>query len=166
MSGATLAAVVSACAALVAATLAGVNLYTSRRDKDLERFREATTEALVGFITACYSHRHAVNRMAAVGVDPESRHAQKNWQAAADEAFHAMMDAVSRLRVLTTDEFTEVALRVAEHNDKAIKMVWAGQLQEFAQTKEQRHDAFIQDRDRFTAASRRILKTGTKRLVE
>ncbi|MFG2039085.1 hypothetical protein [Dactylosporangium sp. NPDC048998] len=106
----SVATIISAAAATVAALLAGLNLVVSGRREQAKWAREALVEVLVGFIDASFDSKDIVKRAIRDGTPdswPLDRNADAHQEAKAAE--HRMRHTQSRLRLLAPPAVVDAA---------------------------------------------------------
>lgn len=149
---------VAAIAAVVAAVLTAVNLWVTGRREQRTWVRTALEGAFVDLITASYHHRDACRLIVESHQQGRSTPGTDNqWHAEAAEARRLMLDCVSRLRVLASNETANLAQRLIQHNELDMELIKAGKFDEFKNTRPNRKNAFNADRDNFTERAVRLL---------
>ena len=148
----------AAIAAVVAAVLTAVNLWVTGRREQRTWVRAALEGAFVDLLTASYHHRDACRLIVESHQQGMStQDTDKQWHAEAAEARRVMLDCVSRLRVMASNETANLAQRVIQHNEYDMELIKAGKFDEFQTTRPERKNAFNTDRDKFTDRAVRLL---------
>jgi len=111
------ATIVSAVAAAVAAVLAGWNLYLSGRREHVRWARDALVDTFVDFLTASYDHKDVCRRLLRSAPGAGTAGASQVLLDRAQDAHDQMMRCITRLRMLTTEDAVEAALRLHEYDD-------------------------------------------------
>lgn len=151
------ATILSAVAAALAAVFAGLNLYLSGRREHVHWARDALVDTFVDFLTASYDHKFACRRLLRAAREPGTAGVSPALLEQAQQAHDQMMRCVSRLRMLTTEEVVEAALRLHEYNDLHYEL--ATRPGEPPSCEEEREALlpFDADRDRLVRAAKRVL---------
>jgi hypothetical protein len=149
---------VAAIGAVIAAALAAINLVITGRRENLSWVRSALEGAFVDFLTASYNQRGASKHLFALMRGSPSRHTEAEWRNIAIEAHEAMLDGITRLRVLASDDTAELAWEVMRQADLDIELIYQGKFDEYEATIDERRDEFLRVRDLFTARARKLLR--------
>jgi len=104
-----LPATISAVAATVAAVLAGINIYLTRRNENVKWAREALVDTFTRFLSASFSSKDAVKRAVRAALDDPSAAEIAILRREAEEAERRMRDLQTTLRLLTGDDVVTAA---------------------------------------------------------
>lgn len=104
-----LPAVISAVAATVAAVLAGINIYLSRRSENVKWARETLVETFTEFLDASFASKSAAKEAARLGREEPGSPEIATLRAEAERAENRMRSLQTRLRLLTTAELVDAA---------------------------------------------------------
>jgi hypothetical protein len=175
---------VAAIAAVIAAVLTAVNLILTGKREQQTWVRSALESAFVDFLTASYNHKDACKRIVALrsaGRGDSARslesprrllrvrpalHGQPESQSDAeeaawssiDEARQAMLDCISKLRVLSSDATAELARAVLQRNYEDVALIRSGDYKSFEESRAERKAAFAVSRKMFTDEAQRLLR--------
>ena len=109
-----LPATISAIAATIAAVLAGVNIYLTRRNADVSWAREALVETFTLFLGASFQSKDAIKQVVRIALtDPDSPDVERLRQDAR-RAEEEMRELQTRLRLLTSGEVIESAQQLRQ----------------------------------------------------
>ena len=151
------ATIVSAVAAAVAAVLAGWNLYLSGRREHVRWARDALVDTFVDFLTASYDHKDVCRRLLRSAPGAGTAGASQVLLDRAQDAHDQMMRCITRLRMLTTEDAVEAALRLHEYDDLHYELATRAGTPAAPEEVRQVLAGFDADRDRLVRAAKRVL---------
>jgi len=102
-------ATISAVAATIAAFLAGVNIYLTRRNENVKWARETLVETFTQFLTASFEAKNAAKAAARAALDDPASPEVPRLREEAARVEAEMRDHQTRMRLLTTPDVVESA---------------------------------------------------------
>lgn len=152
---------VTGAGAVLAAIFAGLTLWQSKRHEQTRWTRAALESTFVDFVTAWYDSVNACKQIAMIHVGLVSHKSEAEWLQESRHADAVMMKAITRLRVLSSDEVAELARDLNSRNEIELDLIARGCYDELLGDKRKaRNAAYVAIRDRFIDEAQRRLSIG------
>ncbi len=144
--------------AVLAAVFAGLTLKQSKWHEQTRWTRSALENTFVDFVTAWYDSVNACKQVALIHKGTPSPKSEREWLEVARQADAVMMKAITRLRVLSSDDVAEMARQLVERNEFEMDLISRGQYDDLlGEKRKARNKEYVVFRDRFIDEAQRRL---------